>query len=84
MSHEIYLITVHDFEDPNVPTVRTYAYSAKWKAIRSGIKIINMLFETEPETVKKELIHAFKNDTYAAARTMNAFYEVWMNQLIVE
>lgn len=85
MPHEIYLITVHDFEDPDVPTVRTYAYSTKWKAIRSGIKIINMLFETEPETVKKELIHAFKNDTYTAARTTNgAFYEIWMDQLVVE
>nr|DAU66949.1 MAG TPA: hypothetical protein [Caudoviricetes sp.] len=30
------------------------------------------------------MIHAFKNDTYAAARTMNAFYEVWMNPLNVE
>ena len=84
MTPKIYLITVHDFEDPDVPTVRTYAYNAKWKAIRSGIKIINILFETEPENVKKELLHAFKNDTYAAARTTNAFYEVWMNQLNVE
>lgn len=38
---KVYLITVHDFEDPDVPTVRTYAYDTKWKAIRSGIKIIN-------------------------------------------
>ena len=54
MTPKIYLITVHDFDDPDVPTVRTYAYDAKWKAIRSGIKIINVLFETEPEEVKKE------------------------------
>lgn len=46
---KVYLITVHDFEDPDVPTVRTYAYDTKWKAIRSGIKIINILFETELE-----------------------------------
>lgn len=32
---KVYLITVHDFEDPDVPTVRTYAYDTKWKAIRS-------------------------------------------------
>ena len=85
MTPKIYLITVHDFEDPDVPTVRTYAYDAKWKAIRSGIKIINILFETELENVKKELINTFENDTYTAARTTNgAFYEIWMNQLVVE
>ena len=82
---KIYLITVHDFEDPDVPTVRTYAYDAKWKAIRSGIKIINILFETELEKVKQELIHTFENDTYTAARTTNgAFYEIWMNQVVIE
>lgn len=82
---KIYLITVHDFDEPDVPTVRTYAYNAKWKAIRSGIKIINILFETEPENVKEKLINAFKNDTYAAARTTDGiFFEVWMNQLDVE
>lgn len=84
MTPKIYLITVHDFEDPDVPTVRTYAYNAKWKAIRSGIKIINILFETEPENIKKELIHALKNDTYAARTTDGTFYEIWMNQLNVE
>lgn len=85
MTPKIYLITVHDFEDPDVPTVRTYAYDAKWKAIRSGIKIISILFETELEDVKKELIHTFENDTYTAARTTNgAFYEIWMNQLVVK
>lgn len=84
MTPKIYLIIVHDFDEPDVPTVRTYAYNAKWKAIRSGIKIINILFETEPENVKKELIHAFKNDTYAARTTDGTFYEIWMNQLNVE
>lgn len=81
---KVYLVTVHDFEDPDVPTVRTYAYDAKWKAIRSGIKIINLLFETEPENVKKDLIHAFKNDTYTAGTTNGTFYEIWMDQLVVK
>lgn len=81
---KVYLVTVHDFDEPDIPTVRTYSYNAKWKAIRSGIKIINILFEKEPENVKK-LIDAFKNDTYAAARTTDGtFFEVWMNQLDVE
>lgn len=85
MTQEIYLVTVHDFADPDVPTVRTYAYNAKWKAIRSGIKIINILFETELEKVKQELIHTFENDTYTAAKTTNGtFFEVWMNQLDVK
>lgn len=85
MTPKIYLITVHDFDEPDIPTVRTYAYKAKWKAIRSGIKIINILFEAEPQNVKEKLIKAFKNDTYAAARTTDGtFFEVWMNQLDVK
>lgn len=85
MTHKIYLVTVHDFADPDVPTVRTYAYNAKWKAIRSGIKIINILFDTEPGKVRKELIQTFEHDTYTAARTTNGdFYEIWMDQLVVE
>lgn len=84
MTPKIYLITIHDFEDPDVPTVRTYAYDAKWKAIRSGIKIINILFETELEKVKQELIHTFENDTYTAGTTNGTFYEIWLNQVVIE
>lgn len=31
---KVYLITVHDFEDPDVPTVRTYAYDTKRRKLK--------------------------------------------------